>query len=196
MYEKYQTEALILGGRNIGEADKILTLYTRDFGLVRARVSAIRAEGSRMRYALQNFSRVQVALVRGARGWRVAGALPNGAPVQTSLLGVPTFARIAHLTMRLSGEEKNDYLFEALSGAHAALARVSADEHATVELMCVARILYALGYISKEALDLSAPREIALFTHATYVSEYLKNAEELRDKLLPTINRAIAETHL
>ncbi len=196
MYQKYQTEALVLGSRNIGEADKMLALYTRGFGLIRARVSAIRAESSRMRYALQNFSRLQVALVRGTRNWRVAGALPNGAPVHTGLTGVPTFARIAHLTMRLSGEEKNDYLFEVLSGAHAALARATADEHPTIELMCVARILYALGYISKEALDLTAPREIALFTHATYTSECLTDAEALREKLLGSVNRAIAETHL
>ena len=53
MYQKYHTEALVLGSREQGEADKVFALYTKDFGLVRARASAVRREYSRMRYGLQ-----------------------------------------------------------------------------------------------------------------------------------------------
>ena len=54
MYEKYQTEALVLGNREMGEADRVIALFTRDFGLVRARASSIRTERSKMRYAIQD----------------------------------------------------------------------------------------------------------------------------------------------
>ena len=190
MYQKYHTEALVLGNREVGENDRIFTLYTRDFGLVRARASAIRKEGSRMRYALQNYARVDVSLIKGRRGWRAAGASAvmnaSGAPQSIRVL-----ARIAELTTRLvHGEEKNDYLFAVLAEAHSALMRKRVEASATIEIVCVARVLYALGYLSAEAL------ETALFTHTAYTGEHLLEAETMRDKLLSSINRAIGETHL
>src|SRR3989344_5666530 len=121
MYQKYSTDALVLGSRERGEADRVHTLYTRDFGLVRARASAVRSERSRMRYALQNYSYANVSLVRGKRGWRVAGgtALRGAA---SDVANVAAFARIAELAVRLlAGEEENAYLFAALAEAHEAL---------------------------------------------------------------------------
>lgn len=190
MYQKYQTEALILKSSEQGEADRSFALYTRDFGLVRARASAVRAEHSRMRYALQHYARADVALVRGRRGWRVAGgsALKNAVGEKK---GVAAFARISELVLRLvQGEEKNEYLFAALAEAHTALMQQACEAWPTVEIVCVARSLYALGYLSAEAL------ETTLFTHTAYALPHLEEAQTLRDKLLSSINKAIAETQL
>lgn len=190
MYQKYNTEALILGSREYGESDKVFFLYTRDFGLVYARASAVRSERSKMRYALQNYSRAYVSLVRGKRGWRVGGA--SALHVAGSGGGVGVFARIARLVLRLvAGEEENAYVFATLSEAHSALTHDSDGEAGTtIELVCVARVLYGLGYLSAEAL------ETTLFTHTSYASEHVREAEILKEKLLPSVNRAIAETHL
>ncbi|MEK7134029.1 MAG: recombination protein O N-terminal domain-containing protein, partial [Patescibacteria group bacterium] len=109
MYQKYQTDALVLASRESGENDRVFVLYTVDFGLVRARASAVRTEKSRMRYALQNYARANAALVRGKRGWRMAGAsaVKNACGDRR---GIAAFARISELTVRLvHGEEKNDY---------------------------------------------------------------------------------------
>ena len=190
MYQKYYTEALVLGSRERGEADKVFVLYTKDFGLVQARASAVRSEYSRMRYALQNYSRAHVALVRGKRGWRVGGA--------TAIRGASnggedaaTFARIARLVMRLvAGEGQNQYVFSSLSEAHDALMRAPRGARATIELVCVARTLYGLGYLSLEALDTT------LFAHTSYGSEHVREAEALQERLLSSVNHAIAETHL
>ena len=93
--------------------------------------------------------------------------------------------------MRLvQGEERNEYLYAALFEAHEALVREKVEAFATIEIVCVARILYALGYISAEAL------ETALFTHTAYTGEHLVEAETMRDRLLLSINKAIAETQL
>jgi DNA repair protein RecO (recombination protein O) len=192
MYQKYYTEALVLGSRERGEADKVFALYTKDFGLVRARATAVRKETSRMRYALQNYAHVQVALVRGKRGWRVGGA-----SVVRSVRGkgLVTFARIARLILRLVQDEgENPYVFAALSGAHGILAQSAPP---TIELVCVARVLYGLGYLSDEAFNLPGRQAgTALFTHADYAPEHVLEAEALRAKLLSSVNRAIAETHL
>lgn len=191
MYQKYHTDALVLGSREYGEADKTFALLTRDFGLVRARASAVRSERSKMRYALQKFSRANVSLVKGKRGWRAAGATPQKS-ASGNLESISTFARISELVLRLvHGEERNDYLFETLAEAHAALYVGHRMSHIpAVEMVCVARVLFALGYISNEALSM------ALFSHTAYTGESLLEAETLRDKLLSSINKAIAETQL
>ena len=163
MYQKYHTEALILGNREMSEADRVVALFTRDFGLVHARASAIRSERSKMRYAVQDYARARVSLVKGKRGWRLAG---------------------------VHGEEKNDYLFAVLTEAHNTLIREHVEASATIEIVCVARVLFALGYLSSEAL------ETALFTHTAYEREHVLEAETMKDKLLSSINKAIAETHL
>ncbi len=190
MYQKYHTEALVLASRETGESDRTLALYTRDFGLVWARASAMRSEQSKMRYALQVYSYANVSLVRGKRGWRAAGAsMRSGAGGDRKRVG--TFARISELTLRLvQGEEGNPYLFAALTDAHEALMRDDATARETIEIVCVARILFALGYLSVEAL------ETTLFTHTAYAMEHINEAEGMRDKLLLSINKAIAETQL
>jgi len=190
MYQKYHTDALVLGSRESGEADKTFSLFTRDFGLVRARATAVRAEKSKMRGALQNYSFSNVSLVKGKRGWRLAGATSlRGASGNRH--GIATFARVSLLVLRLvQGEEKNDYLFAALAEAHEALLSADAELSAAIEIVCVARILYTLGYISSEAL------ESTLFTHTGYGDPHLEEAKRLHDQLLLSINKAIAEAQL
>lgn len=195
MYQKYQSDALVLGSREQGEADRVYVLYTADFGLVRARASAVRSESSRMRYALQHYSRATVALVKGKRGWRIAGAsahLNLDIPTVACVEAVSAFARIATLVQRLvQGQERNDYLFAALTEALETFATTKdASMVGIIEIVCVARVLYALGYISSEALS------TALFTHTAYTGESLLEAESMKDKLLTSINNAIAETQL
>ncbi len=190
MYQKYQTDALVLKSYEQGEADKSFALYTKDFGLVRARASSVRSERSKMRYAMQNWARANAALVRGKRGWRLAGASSVKNAVGDAQ-SIAAFARISELTLRLvQGEGQNEYLFAALSEAHGALMRNDCAAWATIEIVCVARALYALGYLSAEAL------ETTLFTHTTYEAPHLEEAEALYEKLLSSVNKAIAETQL
>ncbi|MBI2048539.1 MAG: recombination protein O N-terminal domain-containing protein [Parcubacteria group bacterium] len=189
MYEKYTTDAVILTEREQGERDKVFALYTHDFGLVYARASAVRTMSSRMRSALTLFAPVSVSLVRGTRGWRVTGARPA---LYTKLVpeGAHTFARIARLCLRLvRGEERNEYLFNTLRGAREACAERSLPLE-TTELLCVARMLYALGYLSPQALT------AALFTHTSYASEDTALITEGKQDILVTINSALAESHL
>lgn len=191
MYQKYQTEAIVLRSYERGEADRVFALYTKEFGFVWARCSAVRREGSKMRYALQNYARANVSLVRGNKGWRAAGASALAQIDALNVNGAKTFARIASLVERLViGEEKNEYLFAALAEAQDALIREPREAHATIELLCVARVLYALGYVSAEALG------TALFSHTAYALPELTEAEAARAKLLSSVNKALSETHL
>ena len=189
MYEKYTTDALVLGQYVHGEHDKVFALYTHDFGLVRARASAVRAMHSKMRPALTLFGRTSVSLVRGTRGWRVAGAQIISHEA-LSIEGVHVYARIAQLCMRLvRGEEANPYLFQVLVGAREACTAQGLSLTA-VELLCVARVLYALGYLSPQALT------AALFTHAAYAEEDLGVVAGQQKDILLSVNSALAESQL
>src|SRR5260370_19024047 len=118
-----------------------------------------------MRYAMQDYARASVSLVRGKRGWRVAGAIATSGAQGKDKAAVATFARIGELVTRLvQGEEKNEYLFAALADAHGAFMVEKCGAVGTIEIVCVARILYALGYISTAAL------QSTFFTHTAYTA--------------------------
>lgn len=184
MYRKYHTEALILAAHDHGEADKRFSLYTRDFGLVRARCSGVRTETSRMRCALQGYAYTRLSLVRGQTGWRVTGA-QSIAHIGGRHDSADTFARLARLALQLiSGEEQNAYLFNVLVGAHQAL-REGEHQVQVVELACVARMLFGLGYL--EALTLGEE-----FAHQpSYSTEAIERVEERRTLLLSAVNQAL-----
>jgi DNA repair protein RecO len=190
MYQKYNTEGIVLKSYEQGEADKVFVLFTKDFGLVRARATSVRTEKSKMRYALQNYARADVSLVRGKRGWRVAGARALKS-ASGDVQGVAAFVRVCELILRLvHGEEQNDYLFAALAEGHEALMQTGCQAWATIEIVCVARVLYALGYLSAQAASAT------LFTNTTYALSHLVEVEARREELLSSINRALSETQL
>ncbi len=189
MYQKYHTECFVLRSYERGEADRVFTLLTKDFGLVRARASAVRRENSRMRYALQTGARARVSLIRGSHGWRIAGAeARNFAPKNVGALGV--FARLAALIERLvHGEEANAYLFASCAEAHQALGILPHEHHHLVELLAVARMLYALGYLSEEALGSAA-------ITTAYEQASLQAIAESKKALLSSVNKALQATQL
>lgn len=190
-YEKYTTEAIVLRSFELGEADKTLVLFTRDFGLLFAKCVGLRKRESKMRYALQDFSCASASLIRGKRGWRLAGATALRVSSGSSLEGLRSFSNIARLLRRLiQGEEKNAYLFDAVREAHTYLIEGDDALRATVELICVARILHALGYLSAEATS------EALFKESSYNNAQLSEAERVRTLLLRSVNEAIAESQL
>jgi len=191
MYEKYQTEAIVLRSYERGEADRVFAMFTKEFGFVWARASAVRRESSRMRYSLQNYALANVSLVRGSTGWRAVGASALSRIESENTSAARTFARISSLIERLvNGEERNEYLFATLAEAQSALQREPKENHGAIELLCVARVLFALGYVSPEALG------TALFTHTAYTLPELTEAEAARAKLLSSVNKALSETQL
>lgn len=191
MYQKYLTDALVLRGYERGEADRVYALFTREFGLVWARATAVRRENSRQRYALQSGSRSAVSLVRGHKGWRIAGATALEQLDTRKASGVHAFTRISALLERLSaGEEANPYLFDTLAQAHASLMREADGLHPVIELVTVARMLYALGYLSQEAFG------TALFAETAYTEAGLREVQGVRSQVLASVNKSLSETQL
>lgn len=187
-YRIYRTDAIVLKSYPYREADRTLVLYTEDFGLLYAHAQGIRHERSKLRYALTDLSRAQVALVRGKAGWRVTGAVSKALPAggKPALLSL---ARIAALTTRLiQGEDRNGYLFSTLTTAHELLAK--GEETELIEVVSVSRMLHALGYIAPDAVD-----EMLFKDHA-YEPAALDTTRAELPRLLRRINETLAVTQL
>ena len=67
-------DALILRQRNLGEADRILTIYSRHFGKLDAKAKGLRRSKSRLSGHLQPLSRCSLQLVQGQTMETVIGA--------------------------------------------------------------------------------------------------------------------------
>jgi recombinational DNA repair protein (RecF pathway) len=149
-YAVYTTRGFILGSAPSGEASKIYSIYTEDFGLIRGKAQGVRLLVSKLRYNLEDYSFATFSLVRGKEVWRVTGAEKESIPASNTRVR----ARILNLTRRLvQGEERNDALFAAL---------LSLKEESISETVALAAILDALGYLDKKTLEGKSEREAIL----------------------------------
>jgi DNA repair protein RecO len=196
VYETYETDAFSLSARNLSEGNRLFNLFTRDFGLVRALAQNIRGEKSKLRYSLQVFSRSEVALVRGKEYWRVIGA-KNANHFFVDFKGdVEKMSLIKHLLDLVSrlvqGEGANRLLFLILENTLRFLAEEKPGESFLkhLELVTVARMLFALGYFSP------APEYRVFFRDSEISKEILEGIAPLEKKLLTDINAALSESHL
>jgi DNA repair protein RecO (recombination protein O) len=192
----YSTECIVLSSHDSGEANRYISLFTKEMGLVKAVARSVREEKSKLRYSLQNFSFTNATLVRGREVWRITGAeerysLHNELREDREKLFTAT--QILNLLQRLvHGEEKNDYLFETLSDGLGYLRGNNMDEAdlKNFEHLMILRILYSLGYIAKK-------EQFDELLQATFVDEeLLKKTQIVRKKIILAINNALKEAHL
>lgn len=191
MHHIYHTDAFVLGSRPSGEDSKTLFLYTRELGLVFAKAQGLRKLSSRLRYILQDMSRVHVDLVKGKEIWRVTTAAPAHAH-ERRLSGEAEriLSRIHALLLRLvAGEEASDELFGLLERTHLLLREGperTKEDYRALELLSVARILMTLGYLSRDRVvheedaDIPAPLADIAYQH----------------RLIRDINQALAASQL
>ncbi len=154
MHHIYHSHGFILSSRNTGEANKMLTVYTREMGLVRAVVQGIRLHKSKLRFSLQDFSYVNIDFVRGRDIWRVTSAksvtsFPFARSDKSSLILI---ARVSKLIERLcDGEEANEKIFDDYIQVLYLLddMSISKSTREALEIHLVLRIMNSLGYIGE-----------------------------------------------
>jgi DNA repair protein RecO len=199
MHHVYRTDGLILKSVNVGEASRSITVFTRELGLVRVRAQGVRLLKSKLRFHVQNFSLVRVALVRGREVWRLTNAMHvldvyhafiHAGKLNYLYVIANTFRLLERL---LQGEEKNEYLFETMCDfvrfLHAE--KLNEDEVRSAEFIAVARMLYALGYLSRDSLNLS------LFVSTlSWHKNLLSQMAEVQNSILQEINNALKESQL
>lgn len=194
MHHIYHTNAYIIGSYNIGEANKMLVLYTRELGLVRAVAQGIRLNKSKLRYALQDFSYARIDLVRGRDIWRVTSGtsvdvFPYLRSNKDSLMFV---ARMNKLLERVcDGEESNPNIFDEVMQCIHILddLHVSRDSREALELHIVLRILNNLGYIGESDT-------LSQFLGKNFDYEKIHSLLQDKKSIISHINRALNESQL
>jgi DNA repair protein RecO (recombination protein O) len=122
----FRAEVVVLRHSDWGEADRLLTLYGRELGKVRAIAKGVRKIHSRKAGHLEPFTRVNLLLARGRDLLIVTQAETVEAylPIKESLLLTGYAAYIIELLDRFTYEEgENRLLFDLLVEALARLAR-------------------------------------------------------------------------
>jgi len=220
MHAIHTTPGLIIDSRSYGEADKMLSILTRDFGLVTVVAQGIRLERSKLRYFAQDRSFGLYSLVRGKELWRLTSAQPLEPGL--SLAGSELFARVAMLLKRLlQGEDPNPDLYDEIEAAARFMATarfVTTSPHGSVaipkgsgadaggndapptpmptahaqafESVIVLRILDALGYIGDD------PSLKGFLGSTPYSADMLGQAARSLKAINAHINKALKESHL
>jgi len=158
MYAIHTTPGFVIDSRPHGEAGKLLSIFTRDYGLVLASAQGIRLEKSKLRYYTQDYSFGNYSLVRGKEFWRLTSAMHDTNPRIARIPRIETqqlIARLALLLRRLlHGEEPHAELFQVIEACSDFLNQnesISIEQLKTLESITVLRMLHALGYIGKDA---------------------------------------------
>lgn len=109
----YHTEAILLGSRPYGEANRLLYLLTPDLGLVLTAVQGVRQASSKLRGHLLDYCHLRISLVRGRGIWRLTGAEVITDQISIFNSNQQTWWwRLCHLARRLiHGEESHPELF-------------------------------------------------------------------------------------
>ena len=190
----YHTEGFVIAGSNYGEANRYLSIFTRDFGLVRASAQSLRKATSKLRFSLQDFSYSRVDLVRGKEIWRITNAkhISGYEKFGGNMESIKMLANIFRLLRRLChGEEENPELFIYLQEIYSFLEKeeLSAEDIKNFECVSVLKILHCLGYIG-ESSDLS------IFVSNNLSHSMLGQAKLARRTLIGEINKSLRESQL
>jgi DNA repair protein RecO len=195
-HHTYHTDGFVLGGYNTGESHRYLSVFTLKLGLVYAVARSGRSEKSKLRYSLQEFSKVRVSLVRGHNVWRITGAEEYFNIYYHLVPDLEKQALISrmHLLLRrlLQGEESNAYLFTTLDTLYTTLRTgvLSQEKLSSIECVSVLRILYSLGYVKYD-------KEFSpFFSDTSITEEVLEHAHLIKRHAIAEINQSLEASHL
>lgn len=184
-YAIYTTRGFVLGSAPSGEASKVYSLYTEDFGLVAAKAQGARLLQSKLRYNLEEFSFGTFSIVRGKEVWRITGAEKNEEPREGRLLR----ARILALVRRLvHGEEANPELFNALLLLFDGKGYAEKERATAFESLVLVLVLSSLGYIDARSILGKSANIVSLSD--------LDLVESKKKEIVREINKSLKETQL
>lgn len=193
MHHIYHTQGFVLSSRNVGEANKVFTIYTRELGLVRALAQGVRLNKSKNRFALQEFSLSNIDLVKGRDVWRVTsvGSINSFPFARRNRKSLLLIARVSSLLERLcTGEEKNQEIFDNLIQAFYLLdGDIEESSREALELHLVLKILNSLGYVGEGEI-------LSKYLSSSFESGRVSDLLKERQYIIAHINKALNESQL
>lgn len=194
MYHIYHTNGIVLSSINKGEANKVLTLFTKEMGLIKAMAQGVRLNKSKLRFSLQDFSYAKIDLVKGKEYWKLTSAKSVDVfpLIKKNKESTPLVFRVFKLIERLTlPEHQNENIFDDLIFFlnYINSESLKKEEIEAIEIFIVLRILNNLGYIGEQ-------KELK-----KYINKEPKNSEIkdiLGDKKIGIyhINKALSQSQL
>ena len=209
-YHIYTTEAFILGADERGEADRLLTIFTRDLGLVRAVAKGVRHAKSKLAPHLLNFSCSKVSMVRGKEVWRLTGAQPHELSIQARKVNVSSdtntsvstkselfgvYARILNLVKRFIHFESADpKLFDCIKECFVLAEKdqllKNPEDFDAFEALLIMKIMHILGYVAQN-------EKLSIFLADGPITENtLLEAKKESRMIIQIVNKALKESQL
>jgi DNA repair protein RecO (recombination protein O) len=195
MHHKFHTEAIVIQSHPFGEANKVYTLFTPDFGMVHASAQGVRLGKSKLKHALQDFSYVRVDLVRGKEFWRItsATALESFPCLNTNTKERYIVARIAYILGRLHAEEEESHmLFSYILAVYREASSIDEkdlEKYILLEIGAISHILSLLGYGYDEMIhDIQNLEKID--------ESFYEIVRTNKQKMITHINKALKASHL
>jgi DNA repair protein RecO (recombination protein O) len=187
-YHIYQTEGIVVGKKEVGEADRIFSILTKDLGRIDAISQGVRYVKSKLRYNLNDFSHSRFGLVMSKDSWRIIDAeeLSSWENIRANPEKIAATFRLAELIKRMvKGQEPDFNLWNEFKNALVFLEKKenSADEKNLIifELLTTLRLLSHLGYVEE---------------HEKWLDLSLAEAEKIEPLMRTLINKAIEESQL
>lgn len=184
----YQTPAVILQARNYQESNKLLIMYTRDFGLLYIAAQSLRSAHSKMKYHTLVYSLVDIDVVRGKDLWRLTGIHQRVSSLSfVEKEWYPLLEKLASLLVRLiPGEEPHPEVWYELGRLYMLIEQDSF--HESIEYIIITRILHHLGYWSGS--------EPIIHDEEPYTEARYQWVEEHKRELVKKINQGLTDSQL
>ena len=197
-YEKprtFKTEGIVLRQTSSGEADRMLTVYTRDFGTLRLVARGLRRPNSRLAGHLEPLVHASLQLARGRGPDIVTGAdtLHGHTALRNSLEGIARGLVCAELVEAFAPEEQaNPELFHLLLHA---ITMLNEGEEDRLLWHFAFHVLRLTGYMPELQQCVVLRRAGAAGTAPLYAGARRRRVPQVRSRRRPPAVRTSARGH-
>lgn len=192
----YQTEGIILGRMEVGEADRILSVFTKDFGLLKLLARGSRRGTSKLGKSLNLFSYGRFGFVSGKETWHLidAESTRHFEKIFENSERIFLLGRISNFLERFHrGEGRDPVMFQLVSNTLDALESFPPELLRDLELLFYAKSLIILGYMNEDIVN----KELRNFLEDTsFKKTSLPLSAFLRKELYEAIQKSIARSQL
>lgn len=190
MYEKYTTIGFVINSRNFSEADKLLSVFTEDFGLIKVLVKSVRNIKSKYKAYIEVGFKIKITVIKGRGIWR-ATDIECDFFEQLSLKSLKYFIKpILFIKNLVHGEDKSEVLFGSIEESFCFLREniLSDEDLGLFEIVFSIRIMNALGYIGSIDSRLNLSGKLT--------ESDIDFSRSNKRSLIGIINSSLKETHL
>ena len=158
MYRVHHTEGIILAASDSGEADRMYTVYTKDYGKLSIFAKGVRHEKSKLRYHLCLFARLRLSFVEGKDILRLIDAKELEAPSTDERAWFIARRSAAFICRMVAGSERDAELWGVITSTFHLFATGS-EIPLSFDDEFKARLLNRLGYLEDERANADAVEE-------------------------------------